>query len=239
MSAPDDAARRADAARWLAEAWESGQRLQGLPAQAAPRDRDAAEEIAGELCDALGLAPAGLRLVLQPGAAPLAGPLLAARCLPERRPVALAALHRAAASAAVLGVLAEPLEPGSDAPPRFASLAPALDIGASRYTEGPADALAAIADLAGLGVLVLGRALRAEPGIVPVALAEGRRRPPGVALDLAAALAEAAAAARRLGGLPQGAWLAVAGLTPPRAPSPGEVLAARLGSLGTARAVFA
>jgi hypothetical protein len=235
VSSSDDAARQADAGHWLAEAFGSGQPLRSLPGDDAPRDRDAAEAIAGDLCEALGLAPAGLRLVLRDGAPPLAGPLLAERCLPQARPVSLSGLHHASATAALLGVLAAPLDPGSAAPPEFASLAPALDLAASRYTDGPADDLAAIADLAGLGLLVLGRAVRAAPGVERVTLAEGRTRPRGEERDLAAAFSAAAVEARRLGGLPAGGGLAIAGLSAPRAPLPGLVLSARLGALGAAR----
>jgi hypothetical protein len=225
------------AARWLSEAWESGHTLRALPEDATPRDREEAEDAAGALCEALGAVPCGLRLVLREGAAPLAGPLLATRCLEAGRPVSQAGLPHAAASAAVLGLLAESLEPGATSAPVFASLRPALDVAASRYTGGAPDDLAAIADLAGLGLLVLGAPRALAPGVEPVALAAGRARPRGVPQDLAAAFALAATEARRLGGLPAGSSLAVAGLTPARAPEAGKPLVARLGALGTVRAL--
>jgi 2-keto-4-pentenoate hydratase len=47
-----------------------------------------------------------------------------------------------------------------------------------------------------------------------------------------------AAAARRLGGLPAGALLVAAGLTPPLAPQPGLALRAGFGALGRVQVRF-
>jgi hypothetical protein len=55
--------------------------------------------------------------------------------------------------------------------------------------------------------------------------------------DLAAAFAEAAAEARAWGGLPAGALLVVAGLTPP-APADEGILRASLGALGAVEATL-
>ncbi|WP_270937011.1 hypothetical protein, partial [Falsiroseomonas oryzae] len=73
-------------------------------------------------------------------------------------------------------------------------------------------------------------------GEVQVALGAKGARLRGVAVDLAAAFAEAAEVAREWGGLPEGALLVVAGLTPP-APAEG-LLRARLGALGGVEAAF-
>jgi hypothetical protein len=225
------------AARWIAEAVESGDPLAALPAGIAPPDRDAAEEVAAAVLEGLGLTPCGLRLLRRPGGIAVAGPMLEARLLPSGAPVATAALRHAAITAAVVGVLAAPLDPDEDAPPRLLRLHPALDVAASRFTAAPEDALALTADLAALGFVVAGKGRAAEAGPLNVALGRKGSRPRGVPVDLAAAFAEAAAAARRWGGLPAGALLVVAGLTPPRAPE--GTLRASLGALGAAEAAFA
>jgi hypothetical protein len=224
------------AARWLAEAMESGDPLSGLTGDLAPRDRDAAEEVAAVVLDLLGIRPCGLRLLRRPGTPALAGPMVEARLIPSGAPVAPAALRHPAASAAAIGVLAEPLEPGAATPPVLARLHPAIDIAATRFTQPPSDDLALTADLAGLGLVVAGKGRPPPPGPVRVALGPKGERPRGAETDLAAAFAEAAAAARRWGGLPAGALLVVAGLTPPR--PPGGTLRASFGALGGAEAVF-
>ena len=228
----------ADAARWLAEAVETGQPVGALPAAAVPRDLDQAEAVAAALLEELGQAACGVRLLLRAGAPPLAGPMLETRLLAPGRPVALAALRHPRLSAAAIGVLAEDLSPEHAAPPCFAALHPALDVAASRFAEEPADDLQRVADLAGLGLVVAGRRKALPPQEVPVSLgAKGARRR-AVACDLAAAFAAAAAAARRLGGLPAGALLVVAGLTPAIAGPAGPVSVA-LGPLGRVEASFA
>ena len=54
-------------------------------------------------------------------------------------------------------------------------------------------------------------------------------------VDVIAALGVAARAARRLGGLPAGAILVAAGLTPALVPEAGDTHVARMGALGRAR----
>ena len=224
------------AARWLSEAVETGNPLAALPEDLAPRSLGDAREIAMATLDALQIAPCGLRLLRRPGAAPLAGPMLEGRLVPAGRIVALGMLRHPAATAAVVGVLAEALDPDSDAAPVFARLHPALDLSATRFTDAPADDLTLTADLARLGLVVAGKGKALAPGAVRAALGPKGSRPKGQAIDLAAAFAEAAAAARGWGGLPAGALLVVAGLTPPMVPE--ATLRAALGALGGAEASF-
>lgn len=224
------------AARWLAEAFETGNPLAPLPEGLAPRDRDEAEAIAAATLEALQVVPCGLRLLRRAGAGPVGGPMIEGRLLPTGAAIAPGAARHAEVTAAVIGELAAPLDPAEAAPPVLGRLFPALDVAASRFTAGPADDCARIADLAGLGFVVAGRGRALPPGTVEAALVPKGRRRRGVAVDLAAAFAEAAAEARRWGGLPAGALLVVAGLTPPQ--PAGGVLCARLGALGTAEAAF-
>jgi 2-keto-4-pentenoate hydratase len=119
------------------------------------------------------------------------------------------------ASAALLGVLGAALKPEATTPPEITAIHPALDISASRFTQGPADRLTEIADLAGLGLLVLGKRRPMPETPSRVALIEGEGAARGRPFDLQAAFAEAAREARRLGGLPAGAVLVVAGLGAP------------------------
>jgi hypothetical protein len=224
------------AARWLSEAVETGNPLAALPEDLAPRSLGDAQDLAMATLDALQIAPCGLRLLRRPGAAPLAGPMLEGRLVPAGRIVALGMLRHPLATAAVVGVLAEALDPDSDAAPVFARLHPALDLSATRFTDAPADDLTLTADLARLGLVVAGKGKALAPGAVRAALGPKGSRPKGQAIDLAAAFAEAAAAARGWGGLPAGALLVVAGLTPPMVPE--ATLRAALGALGGAEASF-
>jgi hypothetical protein len=229
------------AAAYLAEAFETGNALAELPEGLRPPDLASGEEIAGTVLDRLGFAVCGLRLAPGPGGAMIAGPLLAGRILHHPRRIAGIApvtVRHARLSAAALGVLADALEPGSDAPPVLAAVHAALDIAASRFAEGPADAACHAADLGGIGYVVTG-----APGAPPredprAACAPAGRRPRGVPAGLAAGFAAAAAAARDLGGLPAGALLLVAGLTTPAVPQEGEEWVARLGRAGAARARY-
>jgi hypothetical protein len=109
---------------------------------------------------------------------------------------------------------------------RVASLHVAIDIASSRYTAGPADLPAFMADLAGLGAIVLGRPARAgwqksaaSPCAARAVAADGTALWRGT-IDVGAALAAAAEAAREIGELPAGAVLVIAGLSPvlPHAP---------------------
>jgi 2-keto-4-pentenoate hydratase len=228
--------RAAEAARWLAEAWETGNPLAPLPEDIAPRTLADGEDTAFALLDLLGVSPCGVRLAPATGGEMIAAPMLETRLLKTAATVALPSLRHASATAAVVAVLAEPL---TDAPPRFATCHPALDVAGSRFTAGPADAAAALADCGGLGFVIVGRA--GPPDLRPerVALGAPTDRTRGLPLDIDAALAPAIAAARRLGGLPEGALLVVAGLSAPVSPRAGDRLAARFGRFGRAEAAFA
>ncbi|MCX8133393.1 MAG: hypothetical protein N3D18_05425 [Roseococcus sp.] len=211
----------------LAEAWEQGEALAPLPAGMAPLDVPAGEEVAAALVERLGQPVIGIRLVSGPGGAWIAGPLLGPRLLRAGTPVALPALRHPRVSAAVIGVLAAPL---AEAPPSFSALHPAVDVAADRYRDGPADAAQAVADLASLGLLVAGKR---APGALPERAAArigptGTRHRP-VEAALAPLMEQAAAAARRWGGLPAGALLVVAGLGGLRAAAPGKWSAAIAG----------
>jgi hypothetical protein len=223
------------AARWIAEALESGDPLAALPLEIAPRDTAAGAEVAAEVLEDLGLVPCGLRLMFWQGVG-VAGPMLEARLLPDGATVGLGALRHPLCTAAAIGVLAEELAEEGDGPPRFSALHPALDISATRFTEAPEDPAILAADLGRLGLVVAGRRKRAEPGALRVAIGPRGARARGTGIDLAAAFAEAARQARRLGGLPAGAMIVLAGLTAPLRPE--GAMRASLGALGAAEAVF-
>jgi hypothetical protein len=228
------------AASWLAEAVETGSPLAALPTEVTPQTPEEGEDLAGEVLEVLGLIPIGIRLSPGPDGALLAGPMLEGRLLPAGAAIALATLRHPVATAAVIGVLAEALLSDGDGLPKFSALHPAIDIGASRFTKAPATAALAAADLGGLGLVVAGRpGLPALPDAVPVTLALAGKRPRPVDSDVASALAAAAQAARRLGGLPAGAVLVVAGLGPVAlVPESGMVLAASLGPIGKVKAAI-
>jgi len=224
---------------YLSEAFETGNPLAPLPPEIAITTQDDAEEVAGGVLARLGFAPCGVRLVPAADGSLIAGPMLEARFLDDGAGLALEIMRHGRASAALLGVLGTALDPEATTPPDITAIHPALDVSASRFTQGPADRLAEIADLAGLGLLVLGkrRPLPATPS--RVALVEGEGSPRGKAFDLHAAFAEAAAEARRLGGLPAGAVLVVAGLGAPVVGlKAGARLTARFTGIGKVSASF-
>jgi 2-keto-4-pentenoate hydratase len=222
----------------LVEAFETGNPIVPLPSELLPADAAAGEAVAEAVLDALALVPCGLRSVLQPDGSLRHGPLLESRLMRDGASLPLAALRHARVSAAAVGVLGAALDPGASAPPVLAAIHPAIDIATTRFRDGAAGAGAEAADLGGIGHVVVGRRAAVPAGPVAVSCAAEPRRPRGVPSDLAHAFAEAAAAARRLGGLPAGALLVVAGLTPPAEPAPGESWTARLSGLGRARVDF-
>ncbi len=199
----------------LAEAFETGNPLAPLPAGMAPVSQDDAEEVAGGVLARLGFAPCGLRLAPAADGSLITGPVLEARFLDDGARLAVEIMRHGRASAALLGVLGAALKPEATTPPEITAIHPALDISASRFTQGPADRLTEIADLAGLGLLVLGKRRPMPETPSRVALIEGEGAARGRPFDLQAAFAEAAREARRLGGLPAGAVLVVAGLGAP------------------------
>jgi 2-keto-4-pentenoate hydratase len=225
------------AAGWLAEAVETGNPLAPLPADALPATVAEGQRIAALVLERLRLVPCGLRLALGPDGRMVPGPVLEGRLLPDGASIALAALRHSGVAPAMLGVLAEELPAQGEAPPHFAALHPALDIASWRLRDPPGEAALAAADLAGLGLLVVGRAKPGEParcrlGFGPVG---ARRR--GVEVDLPAALRAAAQVARDAGGLPRGAVL-VAPLGPPMALQPGMEVSAAFAGFGRVRARF-
>ncbi|MDP3415207.1 hypothetical protein [Falsiroseomonas sp.] len=230
---------RADvAARWLVEALESGNPLARFPPELAPRDALEGAETAAAMLDQTGHVACGVRILRRPAEPSLTGPVIEGRLLPMAATVALAALRHPSASAALLGVLGAPLEADGIGMPSLLRLHPAIDLAATRFSEVPSDVPSCIADLALLGYLVVGKPRPWPSAPVRVALTAPANRPRGELIDLEAAFMEAAAAARALGGLPAGAVLVVAGLTPTQWPEPGVALAARFSSLGKAEAQF-
>ena len=220
-------------------ALQTGDLVAPLPAESMPQDRDTAEELAGQVLEWLGFAPCGVRLAPAADGSMITGPMLDARFLDDGARLPVEILRHGRASAALLGVLGAALEPDAATPPEIVALHPALDVSASRFTEGPADRLAEIADLAGLGMLVLGKRRPMPEAPLRVALVEGDGRPKGTPLDLHAAFATAAAEARRLGGLPAGAVLVVAGLgAPVLGLKPGGRITARFTGLGKVSVSF-
>jgi len=232
-----DQAMREAAAGWLAEAVETGNPLAPLPAEAAPRTVSEGARIAALVLERLGMVPCGLRLAPGPGARMVPGPVLETRLLPDGANIALATLRHPTVAPAVLGVLAEDLPRRGEAPPVFASLHPLLDIAAWRLRDPPTTAALATADLGGLGLLVAGRAKRMAPAPLPLVFGPAGTRRRGNQVDVPGALQQAALAARRAGGLPQGAVL-VAVLGPALVPAPGTELLASFGALGRVRAHF-
>jgi 2-keto-4-pentenoate hydratase len=205
----------------------------------APADRDTADELAGQVLEWLGFAPCGVRLAPAADGSMIAGPMLETRFLDDDARLALEIMRHGRASAALLGVLGAALDPEDTSHPEITAIHPALDVSASRYTQGPADRFAEIADLAGLGLLVLGKPRPVPEGPSRVALIEGEGRPQGKPFDLHAAFAQAANEARRLGGLPAGAVLVVAGLgAPVLGLKSGTRLTARFTGIGKVSANF-
>ncbi|MBU8538288.1 hypothetical protein [Falsiroseomonas tokyonensis] len=224
------------ATRWLVEAVETGNPLATLPPEIAPRDLAEAEAVALAVLQQLEIAPCGVRLLHRPGAGTLAGPMIEGRLLPNGAPVAMGALRQPVLTAAVIGVLGERLDPDAEEPPRLAALHAAIDISATRFSEeAEADDIALTADLARLGLLVASRGKALAPGRVKAGLGPLGARRKVVSWDLASVFVEAAAFARRLGGLPAGGLLVVAGLTPPS--RVGGRVSASLGPLGRVEVV--
>lgn len=217
----------------LAEAFENGSELARLPSEIAPATQDDAEEVAGAVLARLGFAPCGVRLAPAVDGSLITGPMLETRLHDDGARISLEIMRHGRASAALLGILDTALEPGATTPPQISALHPALDVSASRFTQGPADRFSEIADLAGLGLLVLGKRQAMPTAPLRVALSEGEARPRGKPFDPQAAFNAAAAEARRLGGLPAGAVLVVAGLgAPVLALKAGAGLTARFAGLG-------
>ena len=223
----------------LADAVENGGPIDPVVSRITPANQDDAEELAGAVLAQLGFAPCGVRLAPAADGSLIAGPMLEARFLDDGAGLSLEIMRHGRASAALLGVLGAALEPDATTPPEITAIHPALDVSASRFTNGPADRFAEIADLAGLGLLVLGKRRPVPEALSRVALIEGEGSPKGRPFDVHAAFAAAAAEARRLGGLPAGAVLVVAGLgAPVLALKAGARLTARFTGIGKVSANF-
>lgn len=219
------------AAGFLAEAWMSGDPLAPFPAGLAPQDLAAGEAIAAGLVEALALPVCGLRLAPGPdGLTMLSAPLLEPRMLRAGTPVAMASLRHARISAGILGVLAEPLE---DGPPVFSAFHPVIDIAASRYSAPQVDAAHQVADLNGLGLIMVGKRWIGElpeDGEARIGLTGDRPRP--LRAPLAALMRQAGEAAAKWGPLPAGAVLVVAGLATGSPPIAGTKWAAAIPPVG-------
>lgn len=223
----------------LADAVENGGPIDPVVSRITPANQDDAEELAGAVLAQLGFAPCGVRLAPAADGSLIAGPMLEARFLDDGAGLSLEIMRHGRASAALLGVLGAALEPDATTPPEITAIHPALDVSASRFTNGPPDRFAEIADLAGLGLLVLGKRRPVPEALSRVALIEGEGSPKGRPFDVHAAFAAAAAEARRLGGLPAGAVLVVAGLgAPVLGLKAGARLTARFTGIGKVSANF-
>lgn len=227
----------AEAARFLAEAWETGHSLAPLPEDLAPADVPAGEAIAADLVEALGLPVCGLRLAPGPdGLTLLSAPLIEPRMLRAGTPVALSALRNPRISAGFLGVLAEPLERDL---PVFSAFHPVLDIASTRYTAGSPDAAHQVADLGGLGFVLVGKRWIGElPEESEARLGLTGARPRPLRAPLAALMRQAGAEAIRWGGLPAGAVLVVSGLATGSPPVAGQKWAAAIPPVGRISALL-
>ncbi len=226
------------AAQYLAEAWTSGDPLAPFPAELGPQDLAAGEALAAGLVTALGLPVCGLRLAPGPdGLSRIAAPLLEPRMLRAGTPVALATLRHPRISAGVLGVLAEPLEEAGA--PVFSALHPVIDIAASRYSAAPTTAALQVADLGGLGLVVVGKRWIGEvPEDAEARIGLTGMRPRPLRAPIAALMGEAAEAAVRWGGLPAGAVLVVSGLATGSPPMAGQKWSAAIPPIGRITAVL-
>jgi 2-keto-4-pentenoate hydratase len=234
---PMEASLRDDAARWLAEAIETGAPLAPLPPMATPRSMLDGQRIAARVLEMLAITPCGLRLASPTNGRPVPGPVLEERLLKDGSTLSLTTLRHPRASAAVVGVLGEDLHRRGDDMPIFAVLHPAIDVGSWRLREPPSTGALAAADLGGLGFIVTGKPKRMEPMRVRVSMAPAGTWRRGEEVDLEETLLAVALAARRAGGLPQGALL-VAQLGESMEPEPGLALNASFGRLGRVTANF-
>lgn len=210
-----------------------------LPETCRPGTVAAGRRIAALALEELGLVSVGLRLAPGfDGAGAVAGPLIEGRLLrspaavpppgPGRRRCTLAAVAQLAEA---LPARARPWR-AREVAARIASLHVAIDLAATRFADGPPDLPQHVADLAGLGLLVFGAPARAgwqEAILKPLAATVGPDGWRGT-VDVGAALVAAAEEARAGGGLPAGAVLAIAGLSPEFADVPATARITRLGA---------
>lgn len=232
-----DAALRDSAAKWLADAVQTGEAATPFPPFATPRSMLDGQRIAARVLDMLDLTPCGLRLACPTSGRPVPGPVLEDRLLQDGSTLSLSTLRHPRASAAVVGVLAEDLARRGDEMPNFATLHPAIDVSSWRLPEPPSTGALAAADLAGLGFIVTGKAKRMLPMRLRISLAPVGTWRRGEEVDLEEAMMAAALAARRAGGLPRDAMLVVP-LGESLTPEAGQDLHASFGRLGRVSARF-
>jgi 2-keto-4-pentenoate hydratase len=233
-----DVSLRDSAARSLAEAVRGGIAIESLPTTATPRSMLDGQRIAARILDMLNVSPCGLRLMNATGGRPVPGPVLHDRLLKDGSTVGLDSLHHPRATAAVVGVLAEDLHRRGDEMPNFATLHPAIDISSWRLRDIPSTGALIAADLAGLGYIVSGKGKRMEPMRLRVSLAPAGTWRRGEEINLDEAMLAVSLAARRTGGMAQGAMLVVL-LGESIEPVPGTELFGSFGRLGRVRANFA
>jgi hypothetical protein len=227
------------AAHALAEALRDGEPIAALPEGAAPATPAQGWQVAAAVLDALGEPAVGFRLA----ACGTIGPLLRPRLLESPATVPASALPGLAVTAAVLVPLVQPLPTARrplvwpDLRPLLGRPRPALDLAAWRLRPPPEDQATRIADLAGLGLVVLGPpAHRAATPPVYDAVRVNLGAVDLVPHDLRPGLLALGESARRAGGLPEGAGLLVTGLSAALTPLAGASLACRLFRLGKAEA---
>ena len=192
------------------------------------------------MIEELGVPIVGLRFAPVPQVGGHAvGPVLAPRLLPS--PVAVPLGGRRTITLALVAQLGGSL-PARNKPytrrfvlGRLASLHVGLDLGDTRFTTGPPDLPSYLADLAGLGLVVFGKPARAGWGeaisspLGAIIRGEDRELWRGE-IEAEPALLKLADEARQAGGLPAGAVMVIAGLSPPL---PDEAIEARIRRLGS------
>jgi hypothetical protein len=224
------------AARALLEALREGEPISALPEGAVPQTATQGWRVARAVLAELDLPVVGFRAL----ADGLAGPLLAPRLVAAGVQVPLAALPGLQASAACLVPLARALPPLSEPYSLrriLAALGPAraaIDLAAWRTSTRPTTAALRIADLCGLGMLVVADPPRGAASVDLGALRVSWNDDRAVVVDVTPQLVAAAEAARLAGGLPAGAALVATGLTPTHAPPSGTVLSVRVVGAGKA-----
>lgn len=206
----------------LADAFAQGEELSVLDRRDRPVDIAAAFATQQEVLESLDFAACGIRLTRAVDGGWISGPLLEGRIVSDRGTLPLSLFRAPSASAGMLLRLGRDVADAADLPGAFTTVQPVLDVADSRYAGGPADALWQVADLAGLGILAVGRPRRAT-GAALRAAAFGH--------DITALLRQALADA---GFLPAGALVAITTLSDPFVPEAREVLTADISGVGEA-----
>jgi hypothetical protein len=210
-----------------------------LPEACRPTTVAAGRRIAALALEQLGLVSVGLRLAPGfEGAGMIAGPVIEGRLLRSPTAVPPPGPGRRRCTLAVVAQLGDALPErarpwqAKEVIARLASLHVAIDLAETRFADAPPDLPQHVADLAGLGLVVFGPPARAgwqEAVLKPRAASVEPGAWKGT-VDIAAALVATAEEARAAGGLPAGAVLVVAGLSPEFADAPATVRITRLGT---------